>query len=704
MSFYEGRTAVRQKPASTLARPLLNAGFMRRICQFAALGILLGLNASAQTVQLSWNPSTDPTITNYNLCWGGSTNPYPYTNAVGTNLTATISNLTPGLTYLFACQAEDGNGLLSSFCPAVAYTVISPCTISMSGLSQTYTGQPVTIGLCVNPTNVPVTVTYNGNSSPPVNTGGYTVIATSASSNYFASATNILTITPATAAVTLQNLAQTYSGAAQPVTASTVPAGLAALVTYNGSVAPPAAPGNYTVAATINNSNYVGGATNVLVISSASAALALGNLTQTYSGSAEAATVTTTPPGLSVTVTYNGSATVPVNAGTYTVVASSTSADYIGSVTNQLTINKAAATLEQSGLSAVYNGSAISITNSTTPSGLQVNSTYDGIPEAPTNTGSYTVLSTIVNSNYTGSATNTLVVSQAPASIDFSNLLQTFSGVAAPVTAVTVPTNLTVSISYDGLTNAPTNAGSYVIVASVVDSNYVGSATNTLQIAPALPQVAFGGLYQTYDGSPESVTVSTTPAYLTTSVTYNGSAGIPVNAGSYTVVCAVTGSNYSGFATNTMVIAPAAATIRLASMVQAWTGNPLGVTAVTTPGGLGLTITYNGVTEQPSALGTYTVVATINNTNYTGSVTGTFVIKTVAPPSSLIISWSAAYTPVTLFESTNLMAWSASSEVPDSVSNDPSDTITTTIPIMSGNKFFVATSNGRGIPIEIRYL
>ena len=57
-----------------------------------------------------------------------------------------------------------------------------------------------------------------------------------------------------------------------------------------------------------------------------------------------------------------------------------------------------------------YTGNAISVTANITPPGLTVNLTYNGSPNAPTNAGSYTVIGTVSNPNYYGSATNTLLI------------------------------------------------------------------------------------------------------------------------------------------------------------------------------------------------------------------------------------------------------------------------------------------------------
>ncbi len=82
-------------------------------------------------------------------------------------------------------------------------------------------------------------------------------------------------------------------------------------------------------------------------IAKAAATLTLSDLTHTYDGSPKAATVTVTPSGLSVvSVTYDGSATAPTNAGSYAVVASLTNDDYEATdATGTLVISKAAQTI-----------------------------------------------------------------------------------------------------------------------------------------------------------------------------------------------------------------------------------------------------------------------------------------------------------------------------------------------------------------------
>jgi hypothetical protein len=81
------------------------------------------------------------------------------------------------------------------------------------------------------------------------------------------------------------------------------------------------------------------------VIAQASASISLGSLNQTFNGSAEAATAATIPSGLAVSFTYNGSAKVPTSAGSYAVIGTINDANYQGSATNTLVINKVVLTV-----------------------------------------------------------------------------------------------------------------------------------------------------------------------------------------------------------------------------------------------------------------------------------------------------------------------------------------------------------------------
>ena len=69
------------------------------------------------------------------------------------------------------------------------------------------------------------------------------------------------------------------------------------------------------------------------------------------------------------------------------------------------------ATVILSNLAATYDGTPKVVMATTTPPGLSVAITYNGSPTAPTAVGNYTVLATVIDPNYQGSATGTLVIS-----------------------------------------------------------------------------------------------------------------------------------------------------------------------------------------------------------------------------------------------------------------------------------------------------
>jgi hypothetical protein len=61
-------------------------------------------------------------------------------------------------------------------------------------------------------------------------------------------------------------------------------------------------------------------------------------------------------------------------------------------------------------------------------------------------------------------------------------------------------------------------------------------------------------------------------------------------------------------------------------MTQVYDGTPKSVTVTTIPLGLSVSVTYNGLPTAPTSDGSYAVVATITDSNYTGTASGTFVI------------------------------------------------------------------------------
>jgi hypothetical protein len=435
----------------------------------------------------------------------------------------------------------------------------------------------------------------------------------------------------AQATVVLGDLVQIYDGSVRGVSAVTVPDHLAVNLAYDGGGSGPVNAGGYGVVGTITDLNYEGAATNLLTILRAPVQVTLNGLEQVYDGTEKRVTASTAPGEFAVTVTYNGAGTAPVTAGNYEVIGTVSEANYAGVVTNTLAIKKAEAQVMIAGLDQTYDGTAKPVSVSTIPSGLTVGVTYDGSAVVVTNPGSYRVVASIAETNYQGKVTNILVISSAAASVTLTNLTQIYSGTNITVNFITDPTNLNVVLTYNGDTNGPINAGSYTVIGSIAETNYVGSVTNTLVINKTNVTVVLGDLVAIYDGNGKTVSATTVPGGLNVGRTYNGSNALPVNAGSYTVIGTINETNYQGSATNTLVVNQAAGTVTLSNLTQYYTGNACAVVASTMPGGLAVDLSYNSSASAPTNLGSYTVVGRINATNYVGGATNTLVIQPVIP-------------------------------------------------------------------------
>src|ERR1035438_9722793 len=190
-----------------------------------------------------------------------------------------------------ATQAAAGSYGPYSITGTVNATLATPAALTVTGvtvpvvlnqqLSVGYTGGSGTgavtfaaTGIC---TNVGTTVTINAG------TGSCVVTVTQASDGNYASNSASATTYGAGATITINQatLSQTF-GATVPVTAKTVPAGLAYSVTYNGSTTEPTAAGSYTVVASVNPATgYTGSDTETLVINPAAPGLTLALQTGT---------------------------------------------------------------------------------------------------------------------------------------------------------------------------------------------------------------------------------------------------------------------------------------------------------------------------------------------------------------------------------------------------------------------------------------
>jgi len=197
-----------------------------------------------------------------------------------------------------------------------------------------------------------------------------------------------------------------------------------------------------------------------------------------------------------------------------------------------------------------------------------------------------------------------------------------------------------------------TGAGTIIIAANQAgNSNYTAATevTRNLTVSKAQLNVAANPATKSYNSSNPTFTagyngfvnneslatsdISGTPSLTTSAITSSP-------AGSYAITTAtgtLASNNYSfNFIDGTLTISKATATVSLNNLNQTYDGTVKTATATTTPTGLNVIITYNGITTAPTAVGSYTVAATINENNYQGSSSGTLIID--SPPKNLTVA------------------------------------------------------------------
>ncbi|MEO9113702.1 MAG: MBG domain-containing protein, partial [Lacunisphaera sp.] len=145
--------------------------------------------------------------------------------------------------------------------------------VTLGALFATYDGSAHAATATTTPASLSVTLTYDGSTVVPTEAGTYAVVGTINTSNYVGSASGSLVIGKATAAVTLGALFATYDRSAHAATATTTPASLSVVLTYDGSTIVPINAGSYAIAGTVKDSRYEGVATGTLIIDKASPVL-----------------------------------------------------------------------------------------------------------------------------------------------------------------------------------------------------------------------------------------------------------------------------------------------------------------------------------------------------------------------------------------------------------------------------------------------
>ena len=244
------------------------------------------------------------------------------------------------------------------------------------------------------------------------------------------------------------------------------------------------------------NYNPATDVTQALSVFTGNASVTLESLDEVYDGLPHAATAVTVPAGLNVLFTYNGSASPPADAGSYTVEASVDDPDYHGTATGTLVISKAEQTIVFGALPDKVYGDDDFTLSAVSGSGFQVGFVSSNLAVATVSGNTVTIVgagSTTITASQAGDANwnsapdvaRTLTINKAAATVTLGSLSSTYNGSAQAASALTTPSGLTVDLSYDGSVAIPVNAGSYAVAGSINDINYAGTSSGTLVISKA---------------------------------------------------------------------------------------------------------------------------------------------------------------------------------------------------------------------------
>jgi hypothetical protein len=491
-------------------------------------------NPQAVTATAIGTDGVTPVAGSFAFTYAGSTT--PPTLAGSYAVTATFTSTDPSNANATVTTTET----INSATPTIT---VNSGPFTYDGVTQ-WSATATAVGVDgVTPVAGSFAFTYNGSTTAPIGPGLFTVSATftSTDSNYTSPTvtTNMVITSPGTVVPTLTLLdgSALYDGnphadtatAVDPTTGATVAGSF--LITYNGSTTAPTAAGSYAVVANFISSdpNYADpnypnpDLTGTLTISQATPTITISSSYPFYYDTfgqsqyvSEVGVDGVTPVNGTLSVLYNGSSTLPVNAGTYNVSVTFTSNDpnYLS------TTASGSMTIQQSGVNLYYylNGGAYFYYYNGTPQGVNgtalgyfnvpVNGTFSyayfdstgaQFPGTPTNAGSYTFTEyfTSLDPNYaSGSFSYSFAIYAATPTVTVTGGTFAYNGQGQGATATAVgidgvtPVPGTASFTYNGSSSTPVLPGTYAVVATITptDPNYSSSsASGTLVINKATP-------------------------------------------------------------------------------------------------------------------------------------------------------------------------------------------------------------------------
>ncbi|SVB92201.1 uncharacterized protein METZ01_LOCUS245055, partial [marine metagenome] len=411
----------------------------------------------------------------------------------------------------------------------------------------------------------------------------------------------------------------------------------------------------------LSSSNYaITYSDGALTVSKMGTTIALTNTSQGYTGSALAVTATPAIDGLTVDVVYKDAddtvVASPTAQGTYYVTATINDTNHSGVATGTLTITKATTTLTLADLpDVVYNTDSITAV-ATVDTGRPVTYFVTGAASASGNVitlhnaGIVTVEAYVAETDDYGFAydAKTFTVTKAPTTVTLAGTSVVYTGLGQAVTAsvadsggaaITVGVDIVYTDAAGAAVASPTLVGDYTVTATVNDTKYGGSATDTLRILKAPLTITADDKTKEYLQANPTLTLTYTgfqnsedSSVLSTQATVGTGADASSSLGEYgIVVYGAAAANYAiTHVDGTLTVEKNTVVITLTGTSVTYTGSAFAVTATPSVAGVSVGVTYadaaGAAVASPTNAGTYTVTATVDSTLYQGTQTGTLTI------------------------------------------------------------------------------
>ena len=537
-------------------------------------------------------------------------------------------------------------------------------TVDLSALAgRSYTPTPITLAATAAG-NRPVTYFVTGAATAVNNevtltgAGAITVVAfVEGTANYEeANDTETFVVDLAAANVSMSDVFIDYDNTVKSTVASAKDASgnnldVTINITYKDAsgvaVVNPKEAGVYTATANISDNRYEGSQTSTLTINKKAIDITITGTGVAHDGNEKPVSVQADDLGgnpLNVVTTYNGSATVPSAAGDYAVVSTINDANYKGTKNATLTIAK----VDLDVSSVAYNGSNQEPKITLVPNDLTYEITYDALAAKPKNAKTYAAKLVVNDARYSQTIEKdftilpaTITITVKNASREYGEANPTFDADYTGFQAGDDESKIT-KATISTVANLASNAGTYAITAANASGDNYAFAYNDgeLKITRAPLTITPEPKTKTYLDANPALTVTYSPfkngednTVLDIQPVISTLADANSDVGTYDItVAGAVDTNYEidQSAKGTLTVEKKAATVEIGNTTQTYNGGELLVSTTTSVNDLKVDVTYTldgAVVASPTNAGTYAVLATINDTNYSGTTNGTLKIE-----------------------------------------------------------------------------